>query len=176
MQSPRQLKERPIILNAHEVRWVLEGRKTQLRRIIRPQPFCEEVFQRRLRSGRIALTQGGCGENLKIALGHFDCPYGRPGDRLWVPETFWGWKRKFHDYVVGARYSSADLMKYPAARMRREDSRILIEIVSVRAERVWESGGSGHHNDIAKEGWPWGRVWPERNPYFDFRDIWLNSR
>lgn len=57
------MTERPILCSGDEVRAILDGRKTQMRRPIKPQP--DDVFQS-MRS-----------------------PFGAPGDVLWVRET-WG--------------------------------------------------------------------------------------
>ncbi len=65
--------EKPIIFSADMVRAILNGSKSQTRRVIKPQPthiYCSY-------SGRY----------------HFDgkmanCPYGQAGDRLWVKETW----------------------------------------------------------------------------------------
>ena len=55
------MKERPIIFNAPMVKAILEGRKTQTRRIAK---------------------------NLPVHLYGVKCPYGQPGDRLWVRENW----------------------------------------------------------------------------------------
>lgn len=75
------MKERPIIFTADSVRAILAGNKTQTRRMIKPQPPLPLV--RMLDGGWCELR--GC-----TALGDTDyrCPYGAPGDRLWVKETF----------------------------------------------------------------------------------------
>lgn len=67
------MKERPINLKAWEVRAIREGRKTQFRRIFKfretnQPPSCPDKFNPR------AVTQ--------------PCPYGAPGDRLWVREAW----------------------------------------------------------------------------------------
>lgn len=68
------MKERPILFSGPMVRAILDGRKTVTRRVVKLN-----------QSGRVAL----CGKNW-----HRDdpdsilaCPYGQPGDRLWVRET-----------------------------------------------------------------------------------------
>jgi hypothetical protein len=64
------MKERPIIFSAPMVRAILDGSKTQTRRAVKPQP--QELAPNP--SGRAVL--------------HEPCPYGLPGDRLWVREGF----------------------------------------------------------------------------------------
>ena len=83
------MKERPIIFSAEMVRAILEGRKTQTRRVVTvpvrggkrcaPYPpwYCESDGQ--------LLYQDECGEYHAMAD---RCPYGRPGDRLWVRERW----------------------------------------------------------------------------------------
>lgn len=67
--------ERPILFSAPMVRAILEGRKTQTRRIIKPQP-----------AGQIFLKYG-CWNSVD-QLEPWTCPYGQPGDRLWVRESW----------------------------------------------------------------------------------------
>ncbi len=70
--------ERPIIFSGEMVRAILEGRKTQTRRVMIPQPphhtwshYKSDKFN--------FLSEGGQ---------YIKCPYGQPGDRLWVRETW----------------------------------------------------------------------------------------
>lgn len=76
------MKERPILFSGEMVRAILEGRKTQTRRVIKPQPdnVRNSVF---VKSG----FETNHGYEIK-------CPYGQPGDRLWVRET-WVWVIEF---------------------------------------------------------------------------------
>lgn len=90
------MRERPILFSAPMVRALLDGRKTQTRRAVKPKP------QPSNRGDWTVDTIGGDG--VKDAQGndvpvmpcmyHFGtgrielCPYGRPGDRLWVKETW----------------------------------------------------------------------------------------
>lgn len=89
------MKERPIIFNADMVRAVLDGRKTQTRRIMKVQPdssgyglrFITESFNNR-ETGKYFWSQSdGCGIN-KPRSKPFSCPFGAVGDRLWVRETW----------------------------------------------------------------------------------------
>lgn len=71
------MKEHPITFNETMVRAILEGRKTQTRRIIKPQPGIE--------SGQ-----------------RMHCPYGQVGDRLWVREA---WAEEHPLAIQDGRYS-----------------------------------------------------------------------
>jgi hypothetical protein len=77
------MTDRPILFRAEMVRAILYGRKTQTRRIMKPQPS--------FNSGGPILDYGG-GE-LDYVEPHWvfpkTCKYGKPGDTLWVRET-WG--------------------------------------------------------------------------------------
>ncbi|WP_457978094.1 morphogenetic protein [Ectopseudomonas composti] len=76
------MKERPILFSGPMVRAILEGRKTVTRRVIKPAP--EMV------TDRAAVPWEGASAVLLRLLEQSGrkCPYGRPGDRLWVRETF----------------------------------------------------------------------------------------
>ncbi len=79
-------KERPILFSGPMVRVILEGRKTVTRRAMKPQPVLDGHFW----------TYGGAGwsdriNSLTPVAGHSlaaRCPYGQPGDRLWVREAW----------------------------------------------------------------------------------------
>ena len=79
------------------------------------------------------------------------CPYGQPGDMLWVKETF---NRDWCDHViykadggsaVEAGYSKEPRWK-PSIFMPRQYSRITLEITAVRVERLQDitEGGAEH--------------------------------
>lgn len=77
------MKERPILLYGHEVRAILEGRKTKMRRAVKPQPgqipLFDDYFWTFQKSTGIWSDSHGWQRK---------CPYGQPGDRIWVRETF----------------------------------------------------------------------------------------
>src|SRR5947209_7287167 len=88
------VKERPILFSAPMVRALLDGRKTQTRRVVKPQPH------RYVREFMLLDTLAefkpvvGGPSNLfelpEMAKGSptIRCPYGKPGDRLWVREAW----------------------------------------------------------------------------------------
>ncbi|MDC8443725.1 hypothetical protein JJO83_13640 [Halomonas aquamarina] len=133
-------KERPILFNADMVNAILSGRKTQTRRIVKPT-------KDRNGSGCHLAPCEIAGE---VNGGDYAlCPYGQPGDRLWVRENFL--------YLMHGDVTAGDIKycasidsrsaagsknpgywwrKRPSIHMPRWASRITLEIVSVRVERL----------------------------------------
>src|SRR5688572_16576587 len=89
-----EVKERPIIFSGGMVRAILERGKVQTRRVIKPQPpeswMRNEVtdWSQYYKRGRFGLKKYlwimHPTENKEIV-----CPYGKPGDRLWVRESWY---------------------------------------------------------------------------------------
>jgi hypothetical protein len=158
MNTLLKIKERPILFSGPMVRALLAGTKTQTRRIINPQPTEEEQFPGLFRfKGPLVDKIGPFG-----ILAY--CPYGQPGDRLWVRETHYAYgywvlrdgeeKKEWHfvDLTLSAGYDylydkptgykkqgrsgAKRWWKRPSIFMPRAASRILIEVVSVRVERL----------------------------------------
>ncbi len=83
-------KERPIIFSGEMVRAILDGRKMQTRRVVKPQPDFFEPDATWLAGA------GHSGDGWYVASGEYPdegsefyaCPYGKPGNRLWVRETW----------------------------------------------------------------------------------------
>lgn len=146
------MKERPINLKSHEVLAILQGRKTQLRRVVKPQPPKDHTFQ-----GWVLDSTSGNGIGKAVwAVGdgplmqdvvRVRCPFGQVGDRLWGRET-WMYllgddNRDQCSYRADAPSVSFDseardygLKWRPPINMPRSASRILLEVVSVRVERL----------------------------------------
>ncbi|WLH85992.1 hypothetical protein [Pseudomonas sp. FP2338] len=89
-----QVKERPILFLAPMVRAILEGRKTVTRRAVKTQPRSKADI------GSYGLGQPFI-RNPDVTKPNPECPYGRPGDRLWVRETW----QDVHPVQVIDRYS-----------------------------------------------------------------------
>ena len=80
------MKERGLIFNGEMVRAILDGRKTQTRRIMKNQPagdFPQTPALIRNVVGAGFQWYGHYGES-----GIFNCPFGAVGDRIWVRETW----------------------------------------------------------------------------------------
>ena len=128
------MKYRPIIMRADEVRAILDGRKTQFRRPIKPQPvltgFPGPHWPEHPRKPWMPV--GG------VYQDQWQCPHGQPGDRLWVRETW----RKGAVGTAAEYWATVDALDWalsrwsPSVHMPRWASRITLEIVRVRVERV----------------------------------------
>ncbi len=168
---PVQPKTRPILFSGAMVRALLEGRKTQTRRIIKPQPpiACDRSIVMPA-SAEVAFTHD---TTMLVYPGNGDwirCPYGQPGERLWVRETFYHgdawypdrpgleWKNchrgelcTWVDYRATYkpdRGEERDFPWTPSIFMPRWASRITLEIESVRVDRLQEISG----DDAITEG------------------------
>lgn len=134
------MKGRPILFSAPMVRALLAGTKTQTRRALRPQPVDQ--------STGCDLPAGARPDSLPA------CPYGVPGDRLWVRET-WGLRKQLditdwyrgpiggaseQEWTVDFRADYGPNQEQcfwrPSIYMPRWASRIVLELTSVRVERL----------------------------------------
>ena len=133
------MKETPILFSDPMVRAIREGRKTQTRRVMRPQPTT---------GLRFGVPVKGDGQSVREVR----CPYGQPGDRLWVREAwdFRSWETDKIRVVYRADGEQRDFsppkdwhpMVYnyerwrPSIHMPRWASRIDLEVETVRVERL----------------------------------------
>lgn len=172
------VRERGILFKGHLVRAILEGRKTQTRRVVQPQPV-----------------------GAWAAPGRQSGPYGRIGDRLWVRETHaivpaTAYRASHDDGVPLPRAVSPDGYYWavyregwtrsapgrwrPSIHMPRWASRLTLEITDVRVERI--------HDITAQDAWAEGirprgvaahagdgttdSVDPQAAVLDEFRDTW----
>ncbi len=125
------MKETGFIAYQHEVKAILEGRKTQTRRVIKPQP----VFDSADLNGKPYFRWRGL-ERSQWALSTY-CPYGQVGDRLWVRETFYTDNyRRSNGLPVLYKADGETRSWKPSIHMPRWASRITLEITGVKVERV----------------------------------------
>jgi hypothetical protein len=124
------------------VRALLDGTKTQTRRMVKSKNMV-------IRGDNGVWYDADC-INAGIPL---KCPYGAPGDQLWVRETWQSVKPFGHGYVLAdpepiseIRYRATEeefippLVWRPSIFMPRWASRITLEIVSARVERLQDIG------------------------------------
>lgn len=81
-----EIKERPILFSAPMVRAILEDRKTVTRRAIKIQPHID--VSGNFCVGNSNYGQDGYGKPVTKHFVNGCCPFGMPGDRLWVRETW----------------------------------------------------------------------------------------
>lgn len=146
--------ERPILFHGEMVKAILAGNKTMTRRIIKPQPvdigenapYIQEPKQ---------IGEGIIFNRKK----YIKCPYGMPDDRLWVRETF-SQHPEYVDFAYRAdgedEYEDSDGGIWepkwtPSIFMPRKFSRILLEIVNIRVERLQQITRA----DALNEGITW---------------------
>lgn len=142
------MKERGIIFNGDMVRAILSGRKTQTRRVITAKTL--HLFNVATKVGEChELTSGEPADERSQTYYQQFCPFGQPGDRLWVRETFGDCGVRLV-YRADTNDGAACQVKRwtPSIHMPRADSRILLEVTSVRVERL--NGIS--EDDCRKEG------------------------
>lgn len=194
------MKERPILFSADMVLAILAGRKTQTRRPVKPQPYTIPWRD----------AYGNADEAL---FWRYDesredwpyprfCPYGQPGDRLWVRETF---QEFFDDEIMPLRPrgprgrlgspSTPGRLSYvfyradgpmpvqsplgranwrPSIHMPRWASRITLEITDVRVERVQDitEADAMAEGCPGEKGFVWGQEVEIQAPQEQYHHLW----
>lgn len=169
------MKHTGILFSTAMIMAILEGRKTQTRRVVKPQPKEGNVSQRITVGADNIFEAEATNQNWK-------CPYGIPGDILFVRETFYAWgkwvqdgppkpanKWKFVDLTksVNGRYLYCDdnidkmgiapntlkdgkvhWYKRPSIFMPKAAVRLFLQVDEIRVERLEEIS----HSDAVAEG------------------------
>jgi hypothetical protein len=173
-------RERPILFSAPMVRAILEGRKTQTRRILtvpwhkgrRARPYEPYYVDN---DGRLEF----CDEygDYHDYEATFLSPYGRPGDRLWVKESI---RRDegfdSSSYIADGAPTVADAWPWknkalPSIHCPRGLSRITLEVTRVRVERLTsiskaDARAEGVTLPLDGDGMPCG------SPVTQFAELW----
>lgn len=168
------MTDKPIIFSGPMVRALLEGRKTQTRRVLKPQPG----------------FRGGVGDESDPTAWGWEDEYGdhvpvtairlpyAPGDRLWVRETWthfgdavWSVMdarmRGPGELVYRADEDSPGAVWFPSIHMPREFSRLTLVVTDVRVQRVQEIS----EEDAMAEGCNPVR-WAMQTPRDHFEELW----
>lgn len=190
------MKERPILFSGPMVRAILNGTKTQTRRAVKG------VFRHeyRIPPGPLwcdSIKDPEDGHPVRLDLANnvdHACPYGQPGDRLWVRETHLAAAGRLN--VKGAPVyfrSDGDMVRddsgdrdgwwmgdhffpgaarpfhwTPAIHMPRRLSRILLEITDIRVERLQEIS----RGDAMEEGCSFSNMETGPDPRQWYKDLW----
>lgn len=170
--TTQEAKSRPIIFSPEMVKAILEGRKTQTRRIIKPEWVTESdddspIICEWYHPTKIAKDGEEYPGEKVFGFANEDtgrvCPYGAPGDLLWVREAWQTHCDKDHispsqlphDSAIQypATYDGWVSKKRPSIHMPRWASRITLRIESIRVERVQDIGKDGRiAKDVLAEG------------------------
>lgn len=174
------MSDRPIRFYAPEVRATLAGTKTQKRIVVKPWEPRISASPKAVPEDVAYLPDFTCYRST--------CPYGQPGDRLWVRETSAAIEQP--DGLDGVRYSADSAFRpiestseaadrwlamnhyggkrsvtVPAIHMPRWASRITLEITGVRVERLQDIS----EDDCWAEGIPYS---PDVDPVHEYRALW----
>ena len=151
------MKEKPIIFSTDMVKAILAGKKTQTRRVIKPQPKYLSYW-----TVPVWVVKG---EYLSGVSKWFTfCPY-QTGQTLWVRET---WIQDCDDkiYKADSEVNPSDFKWKPSIFMPRSFARIFLKITNIRVERIQDiseedvkaegfTGGNDLQNPCAKPAIKW---------------------
>lgn len=173
------VKERPIIFSGEMVRAILDGRKTMTRRVvdvskIKPSIWTHETIGEIRPVSELGPNHRDEWQALltkyRVGSHGFKCPYGKPGSKLWVRESFCHFGNRYsHGHGFGlVKYLADGTMSdmpssslpdhnstdsywrknRPSIHMPRWASRITLEITDVRVERLQDISAT----DVQREG------------------------
>jgi hypothetical protein len=176
------MKERPILFSGAMVRALLAGSKTQTRRVVK-------ITHRTPGLAACLMPPAGLPARPRVAAEL--CPYGQPGDRLWVRESTY--RRPQLNLLTGepldpkyggGAYTADDddvltpegfdlcwwysRKACPSIHMPRWASRILLEITEVRVERLQDIS----RGDAMAEGCPFPNMATGPDPRKWYADLW----
>jgi len=165
------MKERPMLFNGAMVRAILDGSKTQTRRAICPYP---ELTDGSGFKWKKAMYGRGADHAETLRNLARNCPYGKPGDRIWVRErtrvirkcrpghapqceVVYEADGEHRNVLYPSRLAPMPIGKCIPNGCHREASRITLEIVSVRVERLTciteeDSKAEGARKDVYYKG------------------------
>lgn len=143
------MKEHPILFSSEMVKAILEGRKTQTRRVIKPQPTDDATWAKHGSKHSATFYRD---IPVMLACLATESPYGQIGDVLWVRETWqaqegggkWWHEVKEHRELYNWCWTNPVMPSFdatpprwlPGRFMPRAACRLRLEIVNIRAERV----------------------------------------
>lgn len=217
MREQLKIKETPLLMCGPMVRATLEDRKFQTRRVLKPDlaklvefmagefvdeqeevwvSFVQDCWRRRddgspdYKYTGLLVQCPACPED---GAEEITCPYGVPGDRIWVKETF---QVCAHCKTLNCAATCNERLNSPVCSgcdralgnwkpsifMRRAESRILLEVVAVRVERVQGiSDEDAIAEGIEKQAMGWrdyGNSGGNFAPYPSYASLWdsLNGK
>lgn len=174
------MKERPILFSAPMVRAILAGTKTQTRRVLPTMTTLGRVEYpgRRDHKGYSHVNWLDTPDGIAAAVR--ECRHGQPGDRLWVRETFSHFERNDQlkrgaEIFYRADGECLELEPWrPSIHMPRWASRITLEIISVRVERLKDISDADARDEGAEPRQPVyaSGIYIPGQYRLGFRDLW----
>lgn len=153
VRSEKSVAERPILFSTDMVKGIMGGRKTMTRRVVSPQPISPDDSFGTINGFSNGKSAVQCNHLQKVIT----CPYGQPGDLLWVRETFFDCN-PFHSFPAfedSERYLFKadddfifDHKWKPSIHMPKDAARIWLEVTNIRVERLQDIS----HEDAKNEG------------------------
>lgn len=175
--------EKPIIFNGEMVRAILKGRKTQTRR-----PIKQTILDR---FESLDPDDWGCGiPSYETEMGQEVlltdlCPFGYPGDRLWVRET---WAKNPIDGGFVYRATDPDWgiemdnwQWKPSIHMKREACRLTLQVSDVRVERIQDISevlvrkDAGIYTNLTEFKKLWDSIYSKKYPWKSNPWVWCIS-
>lgn len=154
-------KIKPILFSTPMVLALLAGTKTQTRRAIKPQPDISDGRPLEIWYGWPSIARSG------TEYHNITPPFGRPGDVLWVRETWThGYPFTADPYLYRATYEGGAFHKWkPSLFMPRQACRLFLEIVSIRVERLQDIS---EQDSVAEGVYCYSQDDPEQNDYKNY--------
>jgi hypothetical protein len=154
------MAERPIIFSGPMVRAILEGRKTQTRRVVKPQPpegshLAEVVYYAGHAAARFE------NETPPLWMWTKRCPYGQPGDLLYVKEAWkhWDWTEDGEPFIA---YGADDKVAGPFGTPDDWDDRLCDRWAALSVRENYKRFGAARdpawHSPLFLPKWA-ARIW-----------------
>jgi hypothetical protein len=160
MQVENRKAEKPILFSTEMVKAILTGRKTQTRRVMRPQPDHKVEHHLALRK----------------------CPYGQLGDVFWVRETwaeYWSnGEFQHYRYKANGTHPEEGVSWKPSIHMPRTAARIFLVVKDIRIEQLQDIKGQdavAEGIEITSESGPYEKTTRsaiEANHIQQLRQLW----
>ena len=162
IEKGMRVKEHPVLFSPPMVQAILEGRKTQTRRVVKKiHPNSKNLLpESEMLNHSIGFTfwepdQFEVPENERL-VSLVKCPYGKPGHLLWVRETFDSKSGCLGSVLFKANYSTKELNQAakgvfrwkPSIHMKKDYARIWLEVEEIKVERLKDIS----HDDCPEEG------------------------
>lgn len=190
-------KEKPVLFGAEMVRAIMECRKTQTRRIINKLNGFGDITEFKVSDTRGYDWTFRNKRMLWNDLRHDElmaaCPWGKPGERLWVREAWQPWQLNGDPAVLyradkailpceeASKYQvfAAELPWKPSIHMPRWACRLMLEITGIRVERIQDiseddaiaEGCKAEYHEIPDSPFSPGEI-AGHSAFEDFASLW----